>query len=56
MSVNDPDGEPYPILSKEEFMRRLMATGWIREAAEKEWERISDERHPYAVRSCDLEW
>lgn len=56
MSVNDPDGEPYPILSKEEFVRRLRESGWVREAAEDEWRVISAERHPEPVRSCDLEW
>ncbi len=56
MSVNDPDGEPYPVLTKEEFMRILTVEDcWAVEAAEREWEEFS-EGGTKPVRLCDLEW
>lgn len=51
MSVNDPDGEPYKELTKEEFIDLLISTGWVREVAEAEWENFEK-----PVRICDLEW
>ncbi len=51
MSANDPDGEPYPVLTREEFVAELMKTGWVRSAAEAEWHRFKK-----PVRLCDLEW
>lgn len=49
--MNDPDGEPYPELNREMFIRLLMATGWARIAAEEEWEMVSK-----PVYLNDLEW
>jgi hypothetical protein len=51
MSVNDPDGEPYPELTRDEFIAILMRTGWSREAAENEWEHFDK-----PVYLCDLRW
>ena len=51
MSVNDPDGQPYKELAKEEFIKILIDTGWMRKAAEEEWERFDK-----PVLICDLTW
>jgi hypothetical protein len=51
MSVNDPDGEPYEELTKEEFVDLLVRTGWSKDSAESEWEYFDK-----PVRICDLEW
>lgn len=51
MSVNDPDGEPYEALTKEEFIAHLVESGWKREVAEEEWERFDK-----PVYICDLVW
>jgi hypothetical protein len=51
MSVNDPDRPPEEPLTREEFIRVLVETGWVLKAAEDEWERFDK-----PVYLSDLEW
>lgn len=53
MSYNDPDGEPYRPMTKEDVVAWYMSGGASREAAEWHWERLSEGGKP--VYAWDLE-
>ncbi len=55
MSINDPDGEPFSRLDREEFLKILVRGGWSQEAAEDEWE-IMPKGSDGKVDIRELEW